>query len=184
MVTVPSYRARTSALAANDLWVRFHSLPDSRRYAENEAEYAELLHRHNVVLNELRRTVGATTEAFMAVSTSWSMTSAPVAREPDLEVLVPDAAFWLSILRERDGDDEYWIHLHLNTIQWSVGVLNPLLGHVADDQTRDIIMSDRELHWLYHPYDGGADVIVRSQEERNVLREEQGDWLSTHKLGL
>lgn len=36
-----------------DRWVRFHSLPGSKRYAEDEAEYEILLHRHNTVLNEL-----------------------------------------------------------------------------------------------------------------------------------
>ena len=34
-------------------WVRFHSLPGSKRYAENEAEYACVLSRHNVVIGEL-----------------------------------------------------------------------------------------------------------------------------------
>ncbi|WP_200926706.1 DUF3885 domain-containing protein [Sphaerimonospora mesophila] len=36
--------------AYHDRWVRFHSLPDSKRYADDEAEYAILLHRYNTVL--------------------------------------------------------------------------------------------------------------------------------------
>ncbi len=34
-------------------WVRFHSLPESKRYPENEQEYLEILRRHNVVLQDL-----------------------------------------------------------------------------------------------------------------------------------
>lgn len=36
-----------------DVWVRFHSLPESKRYAEGESEYAIVLVRYNTVLNEL-----------------------------------------------------------------------------------------------------------------------------------
>ncbi len=36
-----------------DRWVRFHSLPESKRYPESNEEYQEVLSRHNQVLNEL-----------------------------------------------------------------------------------------------------------------------------------
>ncbi|MEV6154266.1 hypothetical protein AB0L53_28340 [Nonomuraea sp. NPDC052129] len=36
-----------------DCWVRFHSLPGSKRYAETEAEYRTILHRYNTVLTEM-----------------------------------------------------------------------------------------------------------------------------------
>ena len=40
-------------VAFPDRWVRFHSLPHSKRYPEDEAEYAMVLERHNRVLGEL-----------------------------------------------------------------------------------------------------------------------------------
>lgn len=36
-----------------DVWVRFHSLPESKRYAEDESEYTVVLERYNTVLDEL-----------------------------------------------------------------------------------------------------------------------------------
>lgn len=33
--------------------MRFHSLPDSKRYAESEDEYAIVLDRYNTILDEL-----------------------------------------------------------------------------------------------------------------------------------
>ncbi len=36
-------------------WVRFHSLPESKRYAENENEYNTILQRHNAVLDYLAK---------------------------------------------------------------------------------------------------------------------------------
>ncbi|GAA1622656.1 hypothetical protein GCM10009733_019120 [Nonomuraea maheshkhaliensis] len=36
-----------------DRWVRFHSLPEPKRYADTAAEYQILLDRYNTVLTEL-----------------------------------------------------------------------------------------------------------------------------------
>jgi hypothetical protein len=36
-----------------DRWVRFHSLPESKRYPDSQAEYAIELDRHYTVLSEL-----------------------------------------------------------------------------------------------------------------------------------
>lgn len=37
----------------HDRWVRFHSLPEFKRYAETPAEYEEVVRRHRAVLAEL-----------------------------------------------------------------------------------------------------------------------------------
>src|SRR5947209_5146416 len=55
-------------------WVRFHSLPDSKRYADTEAEYQEILHRHATVLRELNGLGGyLTTDVrdLLVVTCSW-----------------------------------------------------------------------------------------------------------------
>jgi hypothetical protein len=39
--------------AYRDVWGRFHSLPESKRYAEDESEYTVVLERYNTVLAEL-----------------------------------------------------------------------------------------------------------------------------------
>ncbi|WP_455771132.1 DUF3885 domain-containing protein [Streptomyces hirsutus] len=36
-----------------NVWVRFHSLPESKRYAEDESEYAVVLEGYNTVLGEV-----------------------------------------------------------------------------------------------------------------------------------
>ncbi|MGW4516170.1 DUF3885 domain-containing protein [Streptomyces sp. NPDC004393] len=36
-----------------DVWVPFHSLPESKRYAEDESEYGVVVERYNTVLDEL-----------------------------------------------------------------------------------------------------------------------------------
>ncbi len=41
-----------------------------------------------------------------------------------------------------------------------------------------------DLRWLYHPYDGGADVIAPSSVERDKLKSKFAAWLSDHPQGL
>lgn len=37
--------------------------------------------------------------------------------------------------------------------------LVPLLRAVADDRAHDVIVAPADVRWLFHPYDGGMDVI-------------------------
>ena len=88
---------------AADRWVRFHSLPESKRYAEDDDEYAEVLRRHNTVLDELL-TTSTGVQSALVITCSWSDGPEQVPREETLEGLPPRATYWQSILRETDGD--------------------------------------------------------------------------------
>lgn len=55
---------------------------------------------------------------------------------------------------------------------------------VADDEASGVIIADAELRWLYHPYDGGADVIAATTRQRDQLMAEFSDWLSRLPGGL
>jgi hypothetical protein len=69
-------------------------------------------------------------------------------------------------------------------MRWSAGRLDPLLRQVADEVIANVVLADTDLRWLYHPYDGGMDVILASSGERDVMRHRHRDWLSTHPSGL
>ncbi len=162
-------------------WVRFHALPESKRYPENEQEYAEVLRRHNLLLGEL---VSRTSPSLLVMTVAWSDSAVPTARDAALARAVPDADLWTSVLREKDGDEEFWTHVYVTPRAWQCGVLDPLLRLVADDETADVIITNGQLRWLMHPYDGGVDVVTRSTEERDQLRHQHEDWLPTHPSGL
>lgn len=162
-------------------WVRFHALPGSKRYPEDEREYAEVLRRHNLLLTEL---VSRTSPRLLVMTVAWSDSGLPTARDAALADAVPDADFWTSVLREKDGDEEDWTHVYVTSRDWQHGVLDPLLRLVADDETADVIITDDRLRWLVHPYDGGVDVVTGTTEERDQLRQRHSDWLSEHPSGL
>jgi hypothetical protein len=166
-----------------DHWVRFHSLPGSKRHAENETEYGEVLHRHNEILDELTRGQHAAA-SLLVITASWSGKPTPVAREAELDYLLPFPTYWKTLPLETDGAWESWIHLYLNETQLKSVRLDHLFRIVANDGASETIIMPSDLRWLYHPYAGGADVVTASIDQRDALRVRHRAWLSTHPLGL
>lgn len=147
----------------------------------DEQEYAEVLRRHNLLLSEL---VSRTSTSLLVMTVAWSDNAVPTARDEALARAVPDADLWASVLRETDGDEEFWTHVYVTSREWRDGLLDSLLRLVADDETADVIITDDRLRWLVHPYDGGVDVVTGSTHERDQRREQHSDWLSRHPTGL
>jgi hypothetical protein len=85
--------------------------------------------------------------------------------------------------------DEYSVFeipmtLYVSAASLEPSTLNPFLRAVADDEIGYAIIAPLDLRWLYHPYDGGADVIAPSVHERDALKNRHADWLSAHPAGL
>ena len=169
-----------------DRWVRFHSLPGSKRYADSGDEYAELMRRHLTVLGELLPRDGADEErALLVLTASWSGDPGPAPRAAELSLALPDAAHWTSILTDDSvPGEETWTHLWVSITRLHSRELSRLLRLVADYGTAGVIITTPEMSWLYHPYDGGADVIATTAGHRDQLRCAHSDWLSAHPAGL
>ncbi len=163
-------------------WVRFHSLPESKRYAENEFEYQTILDRHNQVLQFLAEP----DELLTFTSTGYSETEVAV-RAPQLAELDPSAEHWTTIAKhEIDNDPEYpnfW-HSFAAHYRWRPQVFDSLLRLVADDTVANTMILSTTGHWIYHPYDGGADVILGTTAERDQLKAQFSSWLSSRSDGL
>lgn len=164
----------------DERWVRFHSLPESKRYAESEDEYEELLRRHHALLNKL----AAPGTDLIAITASWSPTNYARSRPRALQASAPSAELWQSFVAEPDDDEAWFTNLFVSKLKNSPASLDRLLRLVADEGTADVFLTTAELNWLYHPYDGGADVIASSVEQRDSMRQEFADWLSSHSYGL
>jgi hypothetical protein len=166
--------------AYRDRWFRIHALPQSKRYPETAAEYAEVLRRHNVILTDLLL-VG---QPFALLTAGYSSTQAPVPPE-GVDPRYGPQIFMRSVLY--DEDEEYgniywhiWICQHL----WEPGTLDPLLVAVADDSIENVLIVDPHQSVVYHPYDGGADIILKTCKQQDHCRIRYKDWLSSHPSGL
>jgi hypothetical protein len=165
-----------------DRWVRFHSLPGSKRYPEGEDEYATVLARHNRILGDLL----GPGRAVVLLTTGYSDVPAPALPPPELRPLDPHARLWRSVpLHERDGSagPSYW-HVFASEWEWQPGRFDPVVRLVADDVLRDVMVVPPDCRWLLHPYDGGMDVILESLAARGRLRAAYRDWLSPRADGL
>ena len=163
-------------------WVRFHSLADSQRYPNNDGEWKALLERHNAVLSAL----ADDRCELQLLTTSYSAT--PTLESPDQAILNVgiNALHWRSVSMheiESDPDPNFW-HIFSTSIEWGPNVLDDVLRLVAEDQVRNVMILDPRASWLYHPYDGGADVILASTSDRDRLAEKHKTWLSPRTDGL
>lgn len=162
-------------------WVRFHSLPESKRYPENEDEYLEVLRRHNLVLQELC----GNGSRVLVVLPEYSEERAPSQPEPALVKIFSTSEPWCTLEQHEDGDDyeSYW-HLHVVEVEFTGSELNSLFRMVANDEVGNIMIICPRKGIVFHPYDGGADVILASTEERDRLKEQHCEWLSSHPEGF
>ncbi|MDE1995999.1 MAG: hypothetical protein KGI75_26110 [Rhizobiaceae bacterium] len=151
-------------------WVRFHSLPNSKRYAENETEEGIILSRAYSLANA---TLGMN-------ASCWQIECRKEELNPpywDLAVSGTAATTFV------DDDETQWCAHVLETI-WRQGTLDSILLAIADDGTGPTMWMDRKTGRIFAPYDGGFDLLVSSPEEVNQLRMSFGDWLSDHPEGL
>ncbi|MFE5809011.1 hypothetical protein [Streptomyces sp. NPDC056491] len=161
-------------------WVRFHSLPGSKRYAEDEDEYQVLLGRHHTLLADLDAP-----PQLVVVTCEWGDDVEPAGRSRELGALAP-GAYWRSVVEAGTAgpESQTYTHLYAGIMPNTSAALDPLLKSVADYQTADVIIAPVGLAWLVHPYDGGVDVIARGTTERNALKAKHSGWLSCHPEGV
>lgn len=160
-------------------WLRIHALPASKRYAESEEEYREILRRHNTVLTD---TLGDG-QLFVLVSTGYSETPTPNAVRSEVARHDPKSRPFLSMSIEDGPTTMYW-RFFMDVLRWEPGMADSLLRQVADDVVRNVLFVTGEGRSVYAPYDGGADLILPSALDRDAMRLRYAGWLSTHHLGL
>jgi hypothetical protein len=162
-----------------DRWLRIHSLPKSKRYAENELEYSVLLERNARVCREI---LGEAKDTILFV---------PVWGDGDLAPRLPEFN-WASRAGLTNATpkefphaepDEPPIRIVGSTICWSDQLWLDLLRDVADDRTRAVLLNP-DTGEVYAPYDGGADLFLANHGRVKMLKRHWSAWLSAHPEGL
>ncbi|MGJ6969616.1 DUF3885 domain-containing protein [Streptosporangium sp. G11] len=165
-----------------DHWVRFRSLPESKRYPDSAAEYAIVLDRHYTVLSELNPG-----SHLLIITAEWTDTPQTTPqRWPRRSEVTPTSRHWQTLIEEPDEEPDFRSHtqLYAEARPWQPDTIDTLLRAVADDEINGVLLGPPDLGWLYHPYDGGADVIVSTRAERDELKARHPTWLSDHPAGL
>lgn len=147
-------------------WVRFHSLPGSKRYADNQAEREIILSR-----------AYALGDALLGVDQCCWIIEAE-AGDPS----APNEAA-LSGAESADPDETVWT-FYARRERWRTGAHDAKLLSIADDEPRRAIWMKVDDGSVFAPYDDGFDLFPTSWEAVSRLRAQWPDWLSIHSAGL
>lgn len=168
-------------------WFRIHSLPESKRYAEDETEVAELLTRQNIVLLDI---IGTDNECVLV---SGNYADSPLAENlkncPALGKFAFQEFFKLP-KQEFDPDDldaneePVYLSLFYGTHKLKRGSLDEVLLCVANWKIVNFFVVSCERQHIFAPYDGGVDVILKDTKERDEFKAKYKDWLSPYPSGL
>jgi hypothetical protein len=165
-------------------WVRFHSLPLSKRYPDTGEEWAILLARQN----ELAAEVLGEGEACWLVQSHWRT---PVGT---IEIADSQDPFWATrqyglaptfTFVEDDDDDEAVVWLAYAAAQtWKRGRFDALLRDIADERAAPTLWMSQSTGILFAPYDGGVDLFLSTPSDVVAISTKHSDWLSSHPAGL
>ncbi len=154
-------------------WVRFHTLPESKRYPETDSEMECVFERYKTVIAEVTTSV----QQLGLLTTNWYPTKELRNSGSILPVHHAAAMLWRSVAIDDDPDPVIWDIYH-STMRLEDPALNMILRMVAEDRIYNVMILDSSSSWLVHPYDGGMDVFAASGDARNDLASRYAAWLS------
>ncbi len=164
-----------------DRWHRIHSLPESKRYAENEKEYRIILERQNQLIEDK---IGNGTE----IAISFGLYTNDITNDNYKEIN-DFGEFYkvLSVDLHKENPEEYdfemFFDIYVKIDNWKKNNKNEILKAIADDKIRAIFICPSK-HCIVAPYDGGVDIIFESTERRDEFKLRYKDWLSKREDGL
>jgi len=158
----------------HERWTRFHSLPESKRYAENQSEYVELLNRHLSVASELFH-LGETIYVYRSHLGEKKLKGRhkhQIAGRLLRETLLKLCA---GAHTSEAEDDHYFVRALTTT--WIPDFFEVLTRQVADWKESGITFVAPSTRNIYSPYDGGMDVFAFSVSP-SVLEGKFRSWMS------
>ncbi|RYE42987.1 MAG: hypothetical protein EOP24_30215 [Hyphomicrobiales bacterium] len=156
--------------------MRIHSLPESKRYPDDDCERAEIVRRHL----EIAQALLAGQELCILFLTWFG----PVhGSHPEsisgFEVAKLTHLADLSIFED---DDE--VHFFATPFPWNEEEIKKLVLATADGLIGPILFANMESGTAYAPYDGGADLFFPSHLQADIARKRWASWLSERPDGL
>lgn len=158
-------------------WTRFHSLPESKRYAQTESEHEEILRRHLAVTSEL---FVPGELIYMYRSRAWEQRlrgkSKHMLAGNQLREKMVRLPTGLSV---RHGDDDCYCVRALAT-SWVPACFGTLTRQVADWDEAGVTLVSPASKNIYCPYDGGMDLFTYT-ESPGTLEAKFLPWMSSRE---
>ncbi len=163
-----------------DRWVRFHTLPDSKRYASTARETCEILNR----LDAVSQNIYEKSELCWLIFAQENFSEDKKVDKKVLEIDIFSLKYFHSFShKDSFGDIVHW-DFYATCVEWAAQEFHSLFGAISNDQVSQMLWVSISSHNVFAPYDGGVDVILKSRVERDQLRERFRNWLSAEPSGL
>ena len=167
-------------------WIRFHSLPESKRYADTETEWRELLARQN----ELASAVLGEDQKCWLVQSAWELTPGVTdyafrnGNDPFRAITDHGLESAIITVRDQGTEDERRWEACAGLTTWASGRFDQLLRQIANDQAAPTLWLSHDTGSVFAPYDGGVDLFLPDERMVTALAERYPGWLSAHPSGL
>lgn len=145
------------------IWFRIHSLPESKRYAETDDEFQELLRRHNELASDV---IGEGSNILLF----WHGLNPSGGIDGRKAQQYADGCFEAAV--------------YVFSSSWRAHLFDEFIKCVADDCCSSSIFLAVESGNVYAPYDGGADVLVKDARKLQAMKTKYAKWSSKFKSGL
>jgi|GEM_PF-6720188 hypothetical protein len=163
-------------------WLRIHTLPNSKRYPDKSNHYKEILKRHDELMNDLFKP----NSTLAVVTFGYSETCIPV-KPKEMDFISKDLSYLYSTPYEIDEENPtfniYW-HGWFYFEQVTEKKFDVILHKVIDNAIQNVYFVDPLCKNIYHPYDGGADIIFSENQNVKIWKEKYNDWLPNNSIGL
>jgi hypothetical protein len=155
-----------------DRWLRIHSLPDSKRYANTDEEWEILFNTQNTILEDIF-TAGDDVILFSGGYNSKDFFN----NDNHLVDHVSLKAYNFIALDEIDLHAKSQDYCEVNTfytpyfttIHFKDSSYNDVLKSIADDEMRAFFINPKS-NTIFAPYDGGIDIIYKDAEARDFYK--------------
>jgi len=164
--------------ALSERWVRFHSLPDSKRYAESEDEYLEIQSRHFAVASAL---FSADEPLYVFRAHAAENRLRGKARHQLAGRQFREAVAVLPAASQTEDEDRMYVRALVS--RWKPDFFEAAIRLLANWQEVGISFASPSTKNIFCPYDGGMDVFAFSVAPEE-LRVRFAGWRSARPDGM
>ena len=153
-------------------------MPESKRYPETVEEFETVRSRGIAVANRLLSS--SSLDLFVSVYGEDTMKTAI----PDSKVLESFHFDQVGSVNVSEDEDPYFLVTFKTEISNSSDYFGEIIESVAKEELTNAVIFDSTSGNVFAPYDGGIDIFVADQTEKNAIRAEFDEWLSKGPDGL
>lgn len=159
----------------HERWLRIHSLPQSKRYPDNDIEMNIILQRQNQIISDLY----SENEEIYLVMTNIIHKN----EKHELINFYPNLNFERSYSIELEGyfsndfNNDEVLDIFVCKKNWNLNSYDEILKDIANDISRVFFISLKN-QIIVSPYDGGVDIILNSEIDTIIFKEKYKKWIS------